>query len=276
MFRKLSPIIGKIWCSLAHRSVMWPVHGHYECRTCGRCYPAFAEMPLRAAGSLMLAAALALFVSPAHAAANSKPPAGAEAEAALDRFLAVGESAPWAIESVEIHAASSKLETTGQLRAIRRLESSSRGSYQVLQIAGDRAVEEQVIDRYLDLNERAPAGPAASVTMTRANYRFTYKGLIDDGERCAYAFEISPRHKRDGLIKGELWLDQRTAAPVHESGRLVKNPLPSVRHVSIVRENEVRDGIVESRLTHITCKARRIGEAELVVEELPMAPLAGE
>ena len=275
MFRKLCSTIGKLWCSLAHRSVMWPVHGHYECRRCGRWYPAFAETRFRAAASLVLAAALASFVSPAHAA-TSKPNAGAEAQAALARFLAAGESAPWTIESVEIHAASSKLEKTGQLTAIRRLESTGRSSYQVLQIAGDRAVEEQVMDRYLYIDERAPAGAAPSVAMTRANYKFTYKGLIDDGERCAYAFAISPRHKRDGLIKGELWLDQQTALPVHESGRLVKNPLPSVRRVSIIRENDVRDGIVASRLTHITCKARRMGKAELVVEELPMAPPAGE
>ena len=224
---------------------------------------------------LLAIAAFALFVPPVHAAIQSKPQA-AEAQAALARFLAAGESAPWTIESVEIHAASSKLDKTGQLRAIRRLEPGSRSSYQILQVAGDRAVEEQVIDRYLDVNERAPAGPAASAAMTRANYKFTYKGLIDDGERCAYAFEISPRHKRDGLIKGELWLDQQTAVPVHESGRLVKNPLPSVSRVSIVRENDIRHGMVESRLTHITCKARRLGKAELVVEELPMAPTAGE
>jgi hypothetical protein len=26
------------WCDLMHDSPMWPIHGHYECRTCGRHY----------------------------------------------------------------------------------------------------------------------------------------------------------------------------------------------------------------------------------------------
>jgi len=276
MFRKLRSIVGKLWCTLAHRSVMWPVHGYYTCRRCGRCYPAFAETPLRAAATLMLAAALALLASPAHAAGKPNRPASAEAEAVLARFIAAAESAPWATESIEIHASLPKLEKTGQLKAIRELASPSQSSFAVLERAGDRTVEEQVIARYLTVNGRAPAGPAASAAITPANYKFTYKGFIDDGEYFAYAFAISPRHKREGLIKGELWLDPLTAVPVHESGRLVKSPLASVRHVSITREFNVRDGVVASRLTHITCKERRVGKAELVVEELPVAPPAGE
>ena len=27
------------WCKAMHRSLMWPSHGHYQCRTCGREYP---------------------------------------------------------------------------------------------------------------------------------------------------------------------------------------------------------------------------------------------
>jgi hypothetical protein len=27
------------WCRLMHDSAMWPVHGEYECRSCGRHYP---------------------------------------------------------------------------------------------------------------------------------------------------------------------------------------------------------------------------------------------
>jgi hypothetical protein len=29
---------GTIWCDLMHDSPMWPIHGEYECRTCGRHY----------------------------------------------------------------------------------------------------------------------------------------------------------------------------------------------------------------------------------------------
>jgi len=35
--------LGTVWCGLMHQSVRWPVHGHFQCRTCGRRYPAFPE-----------------------------------------------------------------------------------------------------------------------------------------------------------------------------------------------------------------------------------------
>jgi hypothetical protein len=31
--------LAEIWCKAMHESLMWPSHGHYECRTCGREYP---------------------------------------------------------------------------------------------------------------------------------------------------------------------------------------------------------------------------------------------
>jgi len=43
MLKQLQGRIGTGWCQLTHESVMWPIHGHYECAVCGRQYPAFEE-----------------------------------------------------------------------------------------------------------------------------------------------------------------------------------------------------------------------------------------
>ena len=43
MLRTLQSNLGTLWCKLAHESLMWPVHGKYECAECGRRYPAFAN-----------------------------------------------------------------------------------------------------------------------------------------------------------------------------------------------------------------------------------------
>ncbi len=48
---------GDVWCELMHDDIMWPVEGHYRCRTCLREYPvewgnqeaAAHPAPLRAA-----------------------------------------------------------------------------------------------------------------------------------------------------------------------------------------------------------------------------------
>jgi hypothetical protein len=279
MLRGLRSKVGTVWCNLTHESLMWPVHGHYKCRTCGRRYPAFAEPPvanwttraaLKPAVPLALVMALATFAHSAHAADLLKAHAAAEAEVALERYMAGGGSAPWAIESVDIHASLPKLEKAGRLRAIRRLAPIGKSRYEVLQLAGDRIVEQQVIVRYLTAEARESELPAASVAITPVNYKFAYKGVVDDGEHLAYAFQITPRRKRDGLVKGELWLDQQTGVPVVQFGLLVKSPSVFIRRVSVTRENALRDGIVESRLTHITVETRLVGRAELVVEERPL------
>jgi len=31
--------ISKSWCNHMHAALMWPVHGHYECRVCHKTYP---------------------------------------------------------------------------------------------------------------------------------------------------------------------------------------------------------------------------------------------
>jgi len=31
--------LATVWCKAVHDSTMWPCHGHYQCRTCGREYP---------------------------------------------------------------------------------------------------------------------------------------------------------------------------------------------------------------------------------------------
>ncbi len=31
--------ISELWCGLMHDAAMWPIHGRYQCRTCGRLCP---------------------------------------------------------------------------------------------------------------------------------------------------------------------------------------------------------------------------------------------
>ena len=31
--------LGALWCVVMHDSPMWPIHGGYRCRTCGRQFP---------------------------------------------------------------------------------------------------------------------------------------------------------------------------------------------------------------------------------------------
>lgn len=50
MFDRLSSTFGTFWCLLMHDAPMWPIHGAYECRSCGRRFAAFHEAPVAGQG----------------------------------------------------------------------------------------------------------------------------------------------------------------------------------------------------------------------------------
>jgi hypothetical protein len=216
---------------------------------------------------LVLAGVLASTVNAADAPImESNTPASM----AFARYVAGLELAnPWSLETVEIDASLPKLEKRGRLRAIRRLLAFGKPEYQVIEIAGDQTVRQQVIIRYLSAEVRAAAMPASSVAMTPENYKFRYKGPVMIGETVAYAFLITPRKKREGLIKGELWLEGETGAVVRQYGHLVKQPSIFVKRVDIARETTLRDRIAEMRITHLSVETRLVGRAELTIQERP-------
>ena len=194
------------------------------------------------------------------------------AAVAFARYAAAQKSASsWKIETVEIRASLPKLAKTGRLRAIRRLLPLGRPEYRVLEITGDPLVKQQVIVRYLNAELRASELPAGSVAVTPANYKFRYLGRVANADRVAYAFQITPLSRREGLIKGELWLDGETGLPLRQSGYFVKKPSIFVKRLEVTRESSLRDGLVEVRTTHVSVLTRLVGRAELTIEERPVA-----
>jgi len=193
------------------------------------------------------------------------------ASTAFARYTASAQKVlPWTVETVEIQASLPKMEKSGRLRAIRRLLPTGEPDYQVLEIAGDQTVKRQVIVRYLSADARASAIPASTVAITPENYRFRYKGAVTAGGSIAYAFLITPRKKREGLIKGELWLDGDTGALVRLSGRFVKSPSIFVKQIDVTREMSLTDGVTGERVTHLSIATRLVGPAELTIWERPL------
>jgi hypothetical protein len=287
-WRMAATELGALWCTFMHDAPMWPTHGHYQCRTCGRHYPvpwagdktlpdalpaanSARVRPAFRSAALPLLAMLAI-ASGLKAGDTSIVASTAGASMAFARYTANAErGSAWDEESVEIDASLPQAAKRGRLRAIRRLLPVGRPEYQVLEIAGDQTVKRQVIVRYLSADVKAAEIPSSSVAITPANYKFHYKGAARIGNAVAYAFAITPRKKRDGLIKGELWLDGETGAAVRQSGYLVRNPSIFVKHVSVIRETTLSNGVVVMRVTHLSVDTRLVGRAELTIQERPCA-----
>src|SRR5690242_9164066 len=120
---------------------------------------------------------------------------------------------------VDIEARLPKLKKQGRLRALRHISRLGRITYEALRFEGDGSVKKNVIARYLAAEVQAQADESLQLAVTPANYKFKYKGLRADAGRDVHVFEVTPRKKRVGLFKGELWLDAETCLPVRESGR---------------------------------------------------------
>jgi outer membrane lipoprotein-sorting protein len=107
------------------------------------------------------------------------------------------------------------------------------------------------------------SGP--SIAITPENYKFKYKGMEDLNGRDTYVLRVTPREKKVGLFKGELWLDAETCMPIRESGSFVKTPSVFLKKVQFVRNYMLRNGVSVPQRTESKIEARFFGPVELEI-----------
>jgi hypothetical protein len=171
---------------------------------------------------------------------------------------------------VEIQASLPRLKKQGRLHALRRISALGRITYEMLRFEGDGTDNNHVIARYLAAEAEAQAGAqkdqAPSLAVTPANYKFKYKGRDQFEGRGVYVFQVTPRQKRQGLFKGDLWIDAGTYLRVQESGYLVRSPSIFLKKVAFVRKYEIRDGISVPLQVQSVVDTRLAGKAELTID----------
>ena len=134
--------------------------------------------------------------------------------------------------------------------------------------SGDRTVWSQI---NLTADPEARALPSSAVAVSPSNYRFHFVGPIGAGPTRTYVFQITPRKKRAGLMKGELWIDVATGVGVRQTGQLVKQPATVLRRVEVTQDTYTREGRPYLRITRLAVETRRAGHAELTITEHPGA-----
>ena len=168
---------------------------------------------------------------------------------------------------VEIAASLPRLKKQGRLHALRHISALGRITYEKLRFEGDGTIKNQVIARYLTAEAEAQQGPA-SMAVTPDNYKFKYKGRSQLDGRDTYVFQVTPKQKRSGLFKGDVWIDSATYLRVQESGYLVKSPSIFLKRVAFVRTYSIRDGISVPRQVQSVVETRLVGKAELTIDFL--------
>jgi len=165
---------------------------------------------------------------------------------------------------VEIAGWIPKLKKQGRLHALRHITALGRITYDALRFQGDDTIKKNVIAKYLQAEEQTQQDP--SVAVTPENYKFKYKGREQLEGRDVYVFEVSPKKKRQGLYRGQLWVDAATSLRVQESGHLVKNPSFILRKVQFVRKYDIRDGLSVPRQMQTVADTWLVGKTELTID----------
>ena len=170
---------------------------------------------------------------------------------------------------VDIDAKLPKLKEQGKmkfLRTVRTVPKLGQIFYRKLgEFVGDKTVQSQVIERYVELEEDGAPGKE-NIAITPTNYKFRLKSKITMGDQQTYVFELTPKgKKRDGLFKGELWLDAATGMPLKERGQLVKNPSVWLKKVEFVNDFALQNGIAIPAHIECTVDTRIAGKAELSI-----------
>ena len=166
---------------------------------------------------------------------------------------------------VEIEAKLPKLKKQGHLHALRNISKLGQITYKAVTFLGDKTIKNDVIARYLTAETHVTTGEAADIAISPRNYKFKYRGSMEGEGRRLYVFEVTPRKKRVGLFKGQLWLDAGTYLPVREAGRMVKNPSIFLKKVEFVRDYEIQDGVAYPRHIESMVETRLVGPAELSI-----------
>lgn len=171
---------------------------------------------------------------------------------------------------VDIDASVPRLQKHGKLHAIKSISRLGKITYHLLGFSGDNSVKTEVIARYLKAEIDASEG-GPSLSISRENYKFKYKGMQDWNGRDVYVLHLTPRYKRVGFFKGEIWLDAETCMPVREKGSFVKSPSIFLKKMEFVRDYQLADGVSVPQRMESTVETRFFGPVELDVNFAPFS-----
>jgi hypothetical protein len=171
---------------------------------------------------------------------------------------------------VNIDAKIPSLKEHGTMQALRVVSHLGQILYQHMDFVGDQRIKKDVIARYLEAETEARDSGAIAINPT--NYKFQLKGRLTQSEQLIYIFKLTPKKKKQGLFKGELWLDSATGMPVREAGELVKTPSIFLKKVVFVRDYLIKDGVALPSHIQSTVDTRVVGRAELSIDFTNYAP----
>ncbi len=138
--------------------------------------------------------------------------------------------------------------------------------YKPMTFTGDTFVKSNVITRVLQSEvDYVEKGDSALTALTRANYKFSYKGDQQLNGNAVHVYQVKPHRKRVGLFKGRVYLDAHTGNLLRSEGSIEKSPSFFVRKIEFVQDCAAVGGYTFPVHLHTTARTRLLGKVVLDV-----------
>ena len=159
-----------------------------------------------------------------------------------------------------VHAALPDTAQQGEYELKRQFSAPRTLQFTAVHFTGDGFVKNNVISRLLQSEvEHVQKDNSAANAISSANYKFAYKGSSDVEGRAVHIFQLKPRKRRVGLIKGHLYLDVHTGSVVRVEGQPVRSPSFFVKGLRFVQDYADFGRFTFPVHIHSEAKARIVG-----------------
>jgi len=150
----------------------------------------------------------------------------------------------------------------GRFQLRRRFIAPKTLLFTPVRFVGDNFVKSNVIARLLQAEvDHASKGESTRTAINETNYKFSYKGTSEIGDRSVHVFHVKPRAKRPGLFKGSIYLDASTGSLRRAEGTLVKTQSFFVKRIEFVQDYADIEGYTLPVHASSVAKTRLMGRA---------------
>jgi hypothetical protein len=148
----------------------------------------------------------------------------------------------------------------GEYELQRKFEAPHSLQFTPVQFRGDGFVKSNVINRLLQSEvDHVQKDDPELTAINPSNYKLSYKGTTQLGDRLVHDYQVKPRKKRMGLFKGHLYLDAHTGALVRVEGTVVRSPSFFVKHIDFVQDYTDVQSFTLPVHIHSEARARVVG-----------------
>jgi hypothetical protein len=149
--------------------------------------------------------------------------------------------------------------------------------FKPVSFVGDKFVKSNVIVRLLQSEvDHVQKDDPAQTAISPANYKFSYRGQSQIGDRLVEVFQVKPRKKRLGLFKGRIYLDAHTGALARVEGTAVKSPSFFVKNIQFVQDYADFDSFTLPVHVHSEARARIVGRTVVDIVHRDYQPVPVE